>query len=391
MGKCVGRIICVLAMLVCMAAQGAAGEQTHMQVYVASGAIDSETAARLVEQLAAKYSAAQWELVEEETCGMSLRELVLADRAPQLAICSVQEAMPWAREGLLLALQTCISDQTDIALQVLDSCVYEEALYMAPLLAQHRQMAVNTELMNEYRLSYLLDSVTHPVWYPTEFQQILEEFAMKDTPALEIWPVNAQDAAAIEAMVQAIYDGYIFFGDGEIGHLDSKDLVDGVRWLRELLDCGMIARAQSREAALAHFIRGETAIFIDWTPQEEKDFGGELKKNGVRMQTIPYPASIGLPVRSYGVVGAAAFDSGDAQKNALALSAAAFVYEDEKGLLGSRAIWRDESIWLPVLEADARGMTLRSLFDDALCAVLEADADPADALRLAQAAAEAGE
>lgn len=380
MGKCVRRMICALAALLCLGAQGAAEEATRMQVYVASGAMDSDMAGRLVDQLGRTYNRAQWELVEQDACGMSLRELVLADRAPDLAICSPQEAAPWAREGLLLPLQTRLGEQARIQPQVLQSCVHEEQLFMAPLLARHRQMAVNAVLFEERRLQYLLDPVTHPVWYPTEFQQILEEFALADAPAMELWPAQVEDSAAMEALVQAMYSGFFCTSDGELGQMDSSQLVAGLRWLQDLVNGGMIVGVQSRQAALAHFIRGDTAIFIDWTQAEAQSWRTALAENGVQVQTVPYPASIGLPVRSYDVVGAAVFDSADAQRNALALQAAVSLHEDPHGLLGSREIFRDESIWLPPLETNERGMTLRSLFCGALNDVLWQGGEPAQAL-----------
>ena len=61
-----------------------------------------------------------------------------------------------------------------MAQQVLSACEQDGELFMIPLLAHHRQMAVNRRRLEQEHLSDLLDARTHPVWYPLELQQALE-------------------------------------------------------------------------------------------------------------------------------------------------------------------------------------------------------------------------
>lgn len=390
MNRLISGAAAVLLMLAAACAQAQEAPQT-MELYVAQGAIDEDTAQQLTALLdRALGEEARWTLTMQED-GEDLRARVLADRAPDLAICGPGEAAPWAKEGLLLPLQDRISDQERMQRQALDPCVWEETLFMAPLLARHRQMAVNVRLFEQRQMDTLLDRTAYPVWYPAQFQQIVEEFSVFGVTPAEIWPAQMEDCAAIEALVQAVYGGYFLSEDGEIVHVDGAQTLAGMKWLREMVQSGLIVRVQSRQEALEHFCSGESAIFLDWTAREERSCRKTLAANGVQIMTVPYPASCGMPVRSFELAGACAFDSGDAQRNALALRAVEFVHEDAQAqlVLGSRAIWQDDSIWLPCLDADGRGTTLRRLLCGALAGVLDRGEDPAQALGMVQAAMDA--
>ena len=376
--------------LLSLLAAGAMAQGT-MRVYMGRDTLDDQTARQLVEMIGRAVPQAQWEAALEAETGESLRTLVLSDRAPALAVCAPGEALPWAREGMLLRLQSAIAGQSRMQRQVLDSCVLEENLFMAPLVARLRQRAVNVRRFEERRLGYMLDELTHPVWYPTEFYQILEEFLLADETAMEVWPAQPQTSAALEALVQAIYGGSLLSEDGTRCQADSPEIRAGLRWMGEAVKSGLIGFAPGREEALARFVAGETAIFADWTAQEAARQKEALEENGVQVQTVPYPTSIGLPVRACEIVGVCAFKSGDAQADALALRAAAFLHENAQAqaLLGSRAIWQDNAVWLPGLYADSRGATLRSLFCEAMRQVMEGQTDAASALEWVQAAMDA--
>ena len=369
---------------------GAVAQET-MRVYIGRDALDMQTAQQLVEMIGRAVPQAQWETLPEEETGESLRTLVLSDRAPALAICAPGEALPWAQEGMLLPLQAAIAGQSRMQRQVLDCCVLEENLFMAPLLARHRCLAVNVRRFEDQRLGYMLDELTHPVWYPTEFYQILEEFLLDDETAMDVWPAQPQTSAALEALVQAIYGGSLLSEDTALCQANAPEIRAGLRWLGETVACGLIGLAQSREDALARFVSGETAIFADWTAQEAARQKDALAENGVQVQTMPYPSSMGLPVRAFTLTGVCAFASGDAGTDALAVRAAAFLNENAQAqaLLGSRAIWQDNAVWLPSLELGSRGATLRSLFCEAMRQVMSGETEPAEALEWVQAAMDA--
>lgn len=370
-----------LAACLTMLAVGAMA-QSALRVYVAEDALEEGTTKRLMTALHERFDQAEFVL---EDGAESLRELVLADHAPNLAICSPREARTWAEEGLLLPLQHHVGDQESVAKEVLSSCVLEEKLFMAPLSARHRQMAVNVKMLEKRAMGYMLDEVAHPVWYPTEFQQILEEFAIVDTPAMDVWPMQMQNCAAIEALLQSIYCGRLIGEDGKTCEADGRAIQAGVRWLRDLTDGEIIGFCQTRQEALDRFLAGETVLFLDWSQQMQEEHAKQLREAGMTVEMRPYPSSSGLPVRAYTLTGVSVFDSGDVKANALALQVAAFLAEDELALLGERGIFEDGSIWLTDLSASDRGATLRSLLCDAVGRVLEGEEDVARALEMVKA------
>jgi len=375
-----------LAACLTMLAVGAMA-QGALRVYVTEDALEEGTTKKLMTALHERFDQAEFVLEDD---AKSLRELVLADRAPNLAICSPRETRTWAEEGLLLPLQHHVGDQESVAKEVLSSCVLEEKLFMAPLTARHRQMAVNVKMLEKRAMGYMLDEIAHPVWYPTEFQQILEEFAIEDAPAMDVWNMQ-QDSAAIEALIQAIYCGRLLGKDGSVCQAEHKGIQSGIRWLSDLKKSEMVGYQPTRQAALERFVAGETAIFLDWNAQLQDKYGQQMKDAGMIVETRPYPSSSGLPVRSYELAGVSVFDSHDMQKNAMALQAAAFLHEDAGAqlILGERGIFEDDSIWLWDLSAVGQGATLRSLLCAALEGIFEGDAEIGEALVLLKAGMDA--
>jgi len=380
-------LLCAAGFAAClMMLAAAAMAQPVMRVYVGDGAMEDHLALRLTEMLSREFEPIDFELTDRSEG--SLRDLVLADQTPELAICSPREAAVWAKEGLILPLQKRIDDQQEIAHEVLSVCVYDENLFMAPLIAHHRQMAINVKLFEKRALGYMLDEITHPVWYPTEFQQILEEFAIADQPALDIWQAEPESFAAAEAMLQAIYCGRLLDADGKTCTVDEMSVCSGMRWLRDLKEGGMVGYTGTRQEALERFLAGETAIFIDWTKDLQRAYAKQMKEAGMIVEERPYPSSSGLPVRSYALTGVSVFDSGNDETNALTLQAAAFLHEDEQvqTLLDERGIFDDGSLWLWDLTASDHGATLRSLMCEAYGKVMEEQQD----IGLALSAVKAG-
>ena len=353
--------------------------QEEMRLYVQEGCMEAAQAGRL---LALLEQEGAWALMQDER---SLRELVLAGDAPDLAICRPQAARPWAKEGLLLALQTHIGSQQRMQRQVLAQCVQDEELFMAPLIAHHRQMAVNERLMEEMGLGYLLDQQAYPVWYPAQFYQILEEFLIRDAVAVDVWRADTDSSMAIEALIQSIYGGTLLSEDGKHCEADSPDMRAGVQWLCAAVDDGLIGYCQTQEDALERFLTGKTAIYLDGSPA----LAGRLEEEGLAISIRPYPAAMGLPVRSFELTGLCAFASGDAARDARLVQACAKLHEGAQDILGQRGIWQDGALWLSGLDADDAGATLRSLLCDALEQVMENGMRVEDELSRVQAAMDA--
>lgn len=371
------------ALLLLLLISGALAQDT-MRLYVQDGTLEDVQIRQMLALL--DQEDASWSLMEDER---ALRELVLAGDLPDLAICAPAQVRPWAKEGMLLELQTHIGSQQRMQRQVLDLCVQDEALFMAPLMARHRQMAVNGRLFDAMGLGYMLDQQTYPVWYPAQFYQILEEFLIRDRIAVDIWHADMDSSAPLETLTQAIYGGMLLSEDGKNCEAGSTDMITGLQWLCDAVDDGMIGYCQTQEEALERFISGETAIYLDWTDSLHRRLEDIVQKEELHLESRPYPAAVGLPVRSFDLIGVCAFKSGDAARDARLTQACVKLHEHAQEVLGPRGIWQDGALWTASLDAHDAGATLRSLFCEAMEAVIERGEPAREALARVQAAMDA--
>ena len=375
------RGLCALAavLLLGLCAPGAA--QADLTVYVSAEAMPLETARQLAALLEREAAPAEVELIAEQETDDTLRALVLRDEAPLLAICPPEEARLYAKEGMLAVPD--VPDGARMAQQVLSACEQDGELFMIPLLAHHRQMAVNRRRLEQEHLSDLLDARTHPVWYPLELQQALEALYDGDTPAMELWPPEPDTCAGLEALVQALFGGAFLSEDGQVCQADCGSAVAALAWLQDMLEGEMIGWAPSREEALERFLSGETALFVDWTDADERTNRERIRKSGLEMCALAYPSSTGMPVHAFEVTGVAVFLTGDAQADARAQAAAAFLAQDVQvqQVLGDRAMAEDGAVWLPVISAHPQGSLLRTLLAQALGEALMQGRSAASALR----------
>ena len=365
---------------------GEAQRRTPVAVYVAQDALEREDAQHLARLLGETFEQGAFEMIHEEDAG-SLRALVMAGRAPQVAICSPAEAMPWAEEGLLAPLDGRVEGLSRMQEEVVEACVRGETLYMAPLAARHRRMAVNARLVHAAGLGALLDPYACPVWMPSQLNLLLEELQLAQIPSVDFWLADSaqqgDEAADVEAFLQALYGGELLPPQGEAWHGGATGLSSAVAWLEEMADCALVSLCDGRQEALGRFIAGETALFIGWTQADERRFGERLRENGVELYVMDYPSSTGVPVRSWELTGVSAFVGADARQTALSMEAAAFLAGDERALavLGARGLWQDGAIWLRSLSSDSWGATLRARFARALRSVLEGEETAEGAVR----------
>lgn len=375
----------MLAALMLMLPLASGAAQEGMRLYVQEGAIEEAQALGLLALLS--EDGAQWTLMQEDR---TLSELVLCGETPDLAICEPAWALPWAKEGLLVPLQMHISSQQRMQRQVIGQCVYQEALFMVPLIAHHRQMAVNVDLMEDMGLSYMLDSQTYPVWYPAQFYQIMEEFLIHDRVVMDVWRAQMDNSAPLEALTQAVFGGMLLSEDGKTCTADSMNMRAGLQWLADAIDDELIGYCSAQEEALARFVSGETAIYIDWTKALEKRLAQTMQETGMEIAVRPYPAAVGLPVRSFELVGVCAFASGDDVQDARLARACARLHEAAQEVLGARGIWQDGCVWPASLDA-GDGATLRSLLCEAMSSMIEGGETAQSAMARVQAAMDAME
>ena len=354
------RVLTVLLLLMCAVTMSAAA-QPQMDVYVAADTLDQEVAEQLMELTRSEFPQAEWSCEMQTNTGRSLRELILADDVPEIVICAPRDACVWAKEGLFEGLDACAGDMEAVNSQVVSACTEDGRL---------------TE---------------HPVWYPMEFDQLLEDFALEKTPAVEIWEPRPEDCAALEALIQAIYGGTMLAEDGRHSQIEHVNVRAGLEWLRDRVRNGMIAQTESRQDALEHFLSGKTALFIDWTQADAQRNARQLRENGIELVTVPYPTATGLTIRSFELTGACIPVGLETQAHAMAAKAVAFWRTDERaqGALDGGSIRQDDAVWLPLQDTSEVGTTLRRLMCGIIKDVLEGENTPADALRLAQAALDA--
>lgn len=384
------RVLTVLLLLMCAVTMSAAA-QPQMDVYVAADTLNQEAAEQLMELTRSEFPQAEWSCEMQTNTGRSLRELILADDVPEIVICAPRDACVWAKEGLFEGLDACVGDMEAVNSQVISACTEDGRLYMAPLTATQRQIAVNRRLLERRHFDYLTSVTEHPVWYPMEFDQLLEDFALEKTPAVEIWEPRPEDCAALEALIQAIYGGTMLTEDGRHSQIEHVNVRAGLEWLRDRVRNGMIAQAESRQDALEHFLSGKTALFIDWTQADAQRNARRLRENGIELVTVPYPTATGLTIRSFELTGACIPVGLETQAHAMAAKAVAFWRTDERaqGVLDGGSIRQDDAVWLPLQDTSEVGTTLRRLMCGIIKDVLEGKNTPADALRLAQAALDA--
>lgn len=360
-----------------------AAAQEGMRLYVQEGCIGEAQVRHILALL--EEDGDTWTLMEGTE---TLSDLVLAGDTPDLAICAPAAAQPWAKEGMLVPLQLHIGSQQRMQRQVLDLCVQDEMLFMAPLIARHRQMAVNAARMEEMGLGYMLDKEAYPVWYPAQFYQIMEEFLLRDEIVLDVWRPQMASSAPLEALTQAIYGGMLLSEDGQSCTADSMNMRAGAQWLSDVIDDGMVGYCETQEEALSRFLAGETAMYIDWTAALQAQLSEIIRQREMELIVMPYPAAVGLPVRSFELFGVCAFASGETARDARLVKACARLHEAAQDVLGARGIWQDGAIW-PASLSSGGGATLRNLFCEALISMIEDGEDAQTAFARLQLAMDA--
>lgn len=368
-----------------------AAAQTTMNVFFTERAMERGQSRMLMELTRREFPQAEWQSEMQADTGRSLRELILADDLPEIVICAPGEAYGWAKEGVFEALDACAGDMAAVNSQVVSACTEDDRLYMAPLTATQRQIAVNRRMLERRRLGYLTSVVDHPVWYPMEFDQLLEEFELAKAPAVEIWKPSPENCAALEALIQAIYGGTMLTEDGRHSQIEHVNVRAGLEWLRERVKSGMIVQVESRQEALDHFLSGKTALFIDWTQEDEQRCARQLRENGIELMTVPYPTATGFTIRSFELTGACIPVGLEGEAHAMAEKAVAFWRTDERAqsVLDSGSIAQDDAVWLPLQDTSEVGTTLRRMMCGIVQEVLAGRNSPDEALRLAQAALDA--
>lgn len=357
-GNLLKKLIAATALLLAMPLLGA---RADISLYAQAGALAGTRADGFIRVLE--------EALDERVVLVSgeqdrnLSGLILEDRAPHLAIVHVNQAQALAREGLLLPLESCAQGFEYAAQPLMDACALEGSLFALPLFTRERRMAVNPELLDAAALGHLLDRHSHPVLYPSEFAQALEELALYGGAGLRIWLPQEERELWIEALLQGI-GGFCLYDETSGAFAQHREIEDALLWLQDMIGAGLIDAAPDREAALVAFVDGETAFFPDWSDAETAKYE-EMIGSG-EIVFLPYPSLYGEAVHAADLYVLCALDSGEAARNERILRAAALLAGGEwmTALSAHRGIDEDGEPWL-LADAAGDGAALRALMYDA--------------------------
>ena len=179
----------------------------------------------------------------------------------------------------------------------------------------------------------MASTIEHPIWYPMEFDQLLEEFALADHPALEIWPAEPETCGALEALLQALYGGAWLTEGGETGQADHINVQASLEWLRDRVRGGLIARVREQGGSADAFLNGGNRPVHGLADGRRAALRPQMEKNGVELLTMPYPSSTGFVIRSFELTGVCVAAGAN---SALAMRAAALLARGRAGAARAR-------------------------------------------------------
>lgn len=371
------KLIIVMTLLMTVVVAGARAEFT---LYAAEETVSKAQAQAMADALSEALEQ-EVELLLEEQTGERISQRIFAGHAPRIAVLDAQQAALWARTGMLVPLDGCVKALGRISQEFVDACVLEERLMLAPLLTNKHVMAVRTDRFQAVNMGYLLNSRAHPVWYPSEFVQALDEMALLSSPGMDVWPPQDEDSLWLEALLQGVGD--LNLSDPSTGAYgaDGKALEAALEWMEDMLQAGLITTAQDREEALDRFLSGETAVFPDWTAAESERYAQEIRREEILLR--PYPSLTGGQRHACELVVLCAFSTGDEQEDEQSRQAIASLLEAElpESALWRRSVYDDGAQCLPLLGAQEYGATLKALLCEAARAVIAGEEDAQQAAR----------
>ena len=351
------KLIVVLSLLIVITLTAARAE---ISLYIAEGTVSSAQAEMLRRRIEEALGEPVGAILQEDT-GESVSQMVLGGGAPDLAVLSAEQGALWARERMLLPLDGCVPELGRMAKEITDACVFDEQLMMSPFLVCRRMMAVRPDRFQSVNMGYLLDERAHPVWYPSEFVQALDEMALLDSPGMDVWLPEEADSLWLEALLQGVSD--LHLADAETGAYaaDVSSLEDAFEWMEDMLRAELIRAAEDREDALGRFLAGDTAVFVDWTGALSETYAQEIRQGEILIR--PYPSIGGAQRHVCELVVVCAFCSPDEQENVKLRQAAAALCgaQEEQFLRWRRGLYDDGAACLPPLDIREYGATLRML------------------------------
>ena len=345
--------------------------QAEGTLYIAKGTVSPAQAQDMAKALGEELGETVRLTLQEET-GETLAQSLPAGAG--LAVLTAPQAAALARAGLLLPVDGCVPSLEHMERSYTQACVMDEQLMFAPLMAKRRVMAVRRDGFEAVNMGYLLDNRSHPVWYPAEFVQALDEMAVINRPGLDIWQPGEEDLLWLSALLCCASElEYMEEGTGACA-VDEKEMERALEWLEDMLRAGLISEAKDREEALSRFMAGETAVFIDWTAEESTVYAEAIREGEILLRA--YPSLTGTPLHAGELVVLCVLRGEDMQNERLRRAIAGLLARaGEKATLWQRGLYSDGARALPLYAAQEYGATLCRLLLDAAGGVIAGEED----------------
>ena len=360
----------VLALLLVMTLYSAAA-RAELRLFIGKDTLNETQTHALAKMLETQLQdAVAWDRQQGEA-GFSKR--MLDGDAPHLAILHADEIVQWAEAGMLTPLDGLMEDLDTVDETIIGACVTDERLFAIPLGMRQHTMAVDPSWLEKIRMGYLMDERMYPAWNYAQVLQLLDELALKGDAGLEIWPPEEEHVLCVEALLQGVCGSWFEDGATEAASVNLERMTDGFVWLEEMVEAGLIDVTESRDAALESFIGGETAIFIDWTPEESRRYAEALEAGSIRL--LPYPSVSGIPFGAAQVICLIVPACGDEEAAQQARRAAALLGSGgyAQRILGEALHGTQETQWVISMSTLKGGATLRALFAQAIAEILWED------------------
>ena len=340
--------------------------QAEETLFIAKGMLSPAQA----QDMAAAFEEALGETVcvtfEEET-GKTLTQSLPSGAG--LAVLTAPQAAALARADRLLSLDGYVPALEQMERAYTQACVMDEQLMFAPLKVKQRMMAVRRDGFEAVNMGYLLDNRSHPVWYPAEFVQALDEMAVMNRPGMDVWRPGEEDLPWLSALLCCASElEYMEEGTGACA-VDAQEMERALEWMEDMLRAELIREAKDREEALSRFIGGETAVFIDWTQEESRQYAEAIREGEILLRA--YPTFAGAPLHAGELVVLCILRGEEAKNEPLRRAAADVLARiGEKETLWQRGLYSDGARVLPLYAAQEYGATLCRLLLDAAGGVI---------------------
>lgn len=229
--------------------------------------------------------------------------------------------------GKVAPLDDIITDavRADIDNNFWDMCTHSGKTYMMPFLYRQNVLGINKELFRQCGLEkYLTDEDRVLTWTMDEWNEILKTLREKLPTGkypIMLYAANNQGDTHIMTMIRSCGSG--FFDSEGYFNLETKEGINGLKWIRSLVDNGYCPPNPEKLEILDCndlFCNGQLAIYLV-NDATESTFDIDLG-------FVNFPSVNGGITTNFNT-GFEVFDNGNAEKLAASKAFIKFIYESE--------------------------------------------------------------